>query len=163
MRFSWSRLKTFHHCLRKYDIQYNNGISRPPGTESRAMLLGSLVHAGFQAYLVDYYHTEQPDIEEAVTAVNRYIDANIPIGKDTYNWDTGMHEDDEEYRVMVGDIWAEAHRILAYQLPRLGLGDRYEVAGLEHFNLGEGPMVEYEFEFNVKEDVWVKGFIDAVL
>lgn len=161
-------------CHRKYNLSYNEGLTRKPGIASRARMLGSHVHAGLQAALLTAF--EAPDapadhlVAAAVRAVREYNrDTTVP-NQERYDYETRQMVSDAEYYALVTDVYYQALDIVRYQIPRIGLGTRWRVASEREvlFDVGgdNTPMVEWTFQVPYTHDGYVpviSGTVDTVL
>jgi len=184
LRLSWSAIKSFLECQRKYQFGYIEGIMKPYGGDSGTIVTGSHVHAGWEAALKSSYNdpslSMQGRLTDALIGVRNYRNANLDNTKVIFNWETQAYEPDGEYFAMMEDAYENACAILTYQLPRFNW-DRYSVVSLEDLFSGvsedklaamlryspklrktDEPLVEWKFELPYLNHTLV-GVVDAVL
>lgn len=152
----WSSILAFMHCQRKYQLAYVKNISRKPGIDSRALILGSHVHAGIQAALESSFKGRDTDkqVFAAIAAVRQYNRENTELGRTVLDYETRSQVRDDEYYAMMTDVLIQAEMMLRFQIPRIGLGTKYRVASVGevlHGSAGIGvldvePMIEWKFE-----------------
>lgn len=166
MRVSWSRLSSAGHCLRQYELRYQEGYEKVPSIENEGRIFGSAIHAGFEAALRFYFTHEQVSIALAVTAVDKYIREQAVPNKMRYNYETRQSVLDYDYYTMLEEVRAEAATFIRYYLPRVGIGDRYVPVSIARVmpNMQEAhiPAIEWDFELPLDGHTLV-GRIDAVM
>lgn len=173
IKLSWSSMQAFIACARRYEFNNVVGIQKIRSADSRAMFLGSAVHAGIQAALEWVFHHRDEDwlTEEMMMSAGRegtanYILANTVVNKQRYDYGLRAKLIDSEYYTMVDDVKLVAKKMINYYLPRLQIGTRYVPASLEELNIGTNlePAIEHYFEYEVVPGkVLLTGYIDAIM
>lgn len=145
----WSSLYAFMKCQRKYRLAYKEGWRRRVSSESRALILGSAIHAGIQDALNLIHYAPESDAA-ALTAAARqgardWLARHHDPDKQVYDWDRREWVPDEEYDLMMRDVEVQALNVLAYQIPRIGLGTKYRVPTVAEV-IGRDPEFCYTCE-----------------
>lgn len=170
MKFSWSSMQKFIGCPRSFEWSKVYRLRRKGIDDGDARMLGSLVHAGFEKALdFSFHQTGDYQVSEMVAAgrygVIAYYNENLK--KD-------MPEDYYAYMAMAREL---ALDIVAYQIPQLGIGEKYRVAsyhdvfgangsknslGVWDKDMAQIPMLEWDFSYDWGDHT-ITGIIDAVL
>lgn len=167
MKVSFSRLGSAAHCLRQYELRYVEGLEKKPSLENEGRILGSAIHAGFDAALVFWFNHYKDGswdvyvenwVNIAVKAAQNYVlsqAAGVPV-------DTPV-----EYFDMIESVRLEAAAFVKYYLPRMGFGNRYVPVSvsevLPQYMEAHVPFVEYDFELPLDSGDILVGRVDAVL
>lgn len=168
-KFSFSRLSSGSHCLRQYELRYIEGLEKKPGIENEGRILGSAIHAGFDAalvYMFRHFRDGSWDVEAwgvdwvniALKAARDYVlsqGVGLPLNTPP------------EFFDMLDGVSREAVDFLRYYLPRIGLGHRYVPVSVQEvlpqYLEAHVPFVEYSFELPLVDDDILVGRVDAVL
>lgn len=159
MNFSWSTIQKFLNCPRSFEWYKVYRLKRKGIDDGDARMLGSLVHAGFEKALdFSFHQTGEYQVSEMVAAgrygVINYYNENLK---------RGMAED---YYAFMATARELALEIVAYQIPQLGIGEKYRVAS--NWDVFGGmaatdvPMLEHDFKYDWGDHT-ITGIIDAVL
>ncbi len=156
LNLHWSSVLTAAKCLQKYKLSYVDNLQKKAGKDSRAMILGSHVHAGIALALIDAFNGASPEhqLTAAIRGARMYAADNIKTNQTIYDWEKGEDVPDVGYQQMMADILIQAIAVLRYQYPRLGIGTRYRVASTDEVFEDHSdadpergtPFVEWHFE-----------------
>lgn len=178
IRLSWTAISAFLGCQRKYELGYYEGIQAQKSAEDVNLILGSAFHAAMEGLLQydwmcrtrDQKFVMADGINNARFFVNSYFETEIP--KDKMYWNEALKQNvlDREFYTMIEDVKLTVREMVAYYLPRTGIGTRFRVANLRKVIPGSGdpqvdpvPAIEYKFEYPLSSNAVLTGRIDAIL
>lgn len=160
----WSEQQDFLTCPRKYELAHVEKLQKRGGLDRQEMLIGLTVHAAIQRYISLVASGSNPALclSGAQAAAREFLADAVIENKEKYNYELRRYEPDEGYYAMVKELQVSTSGLIAYHLPRLGIGTRFKVLYRDEVIPGTDkyiPAVEWRLEV---PDVGMGGVLDFV-
>ena len=164
MRLSWSAIKDFMHCHRKYQLGYIEGLVKPDSSDSTTKVIGSHVHAAWEHAMLGVAHDGfvrmSNIIEDGLYGLRNYRAHTLDNNKVIWDYETQQFVPDTGYFTMMEVAFETARAVIEYQMPRFDwnryrpatLEDLFGEAATDVLGLSPGlktvtdPLIEWKFE-----------------